>query len=80
MAEKNNFENQLTELEQIVNQLETGNLPLDEALTEFQKGITLSRDLQTKLTQAQETVARLVKEDGSTQRLDPNNAAAPEEN
>ncbi len=37
------FETALTELEQIVNRLESGSLPLEEALNEFERGVQLAR-------------------------------------
>ncbi len=40
------FEEKLTNLEQIVNSLEQGDVPLESALDQFQKGITLSKELQ----------------------------------
>lgn len=79
MANQNNFESQLTELEKIVNNLENGNVPLEDALKEFQEGVKISRTLEKKLTQAEETVAKLIDTDGSEHRLDPTNASAPEE-
>ena len=79
MAEKNNFEQQLTELEKIVSNLENGNVALDDALKEFQEGVKISRNLDKKLTQAEETVAKLIDSDGTEHELDPTNASAPEE-
>ncbi|MBD5428961.1 exodeoxyribonuclease VII small subunit [Lactobacillus sp.] len=79
MTEKNNFEEQLNQLQEIVTKLESGNVPLEDALEEFQAGVKLSRDLEKKLTQAEQTVAKLINHDGSEQDLDPTNAAAPEE-
>ena len=79
MATKNNFESQLTELEKIVNNLENGNVPLEDALKEFQEGVKISRELDKKLTQAEETVAKLIDQDGTEHQLDPTNANAPEE-
>ena len=38
-VKKNNFEEQLTSLEQIVQNLENGNVPLEDALKEFQEGV-----------------------------------------
>ena len=43
------FESALGELEQIVNRLESGSLPLEEALSEFERGVQLARQGQTKL-------------------------------
>ena len=38
-TKKNNFEEQLNELQEIVNKLESGNVPLEDALNEFQAGV-----------------------------------------
>ncbi|GBG04391.1 exodeoxyribonuclease VII small subunit [Lactobacillus rodentium] len=76
---KNNFEEQLTELQEIVNKLESGNVPLEDALNEFQAGVKLSRDLEKKLTAAEQTVAKLIDQDGNEKTLNPEDAAAPEE-
>ena len=61
---KNNFEEQLNELQEIVNKLESGNVPLEDALSEFQAGVKLSRELEKKLNDAEQTVAKLVDKDG----------------
>ena len=78
-VKKNNFEEQLTSLVQIVQNLENGNVPLEDALKEFQEGVKISGDLEKKLNSAEETVAKLIDSDGTEHKLDPNNASAPEE-
>lgn len=78
-TKKNNFEEQLNELQEIVNKLENGNVPLEDALNEFQAGVKLSRELEKKLNDAEQTVAKLVDKDGNEKTLDPQNASAPEE-
>lgn len=78
-TKKNNFEEQLNSLEKIVTNLENGNVPLEDALKEFQEGVKISRELDKKLTSAEETVAKLIDSDGTEYELDPNNAAAPED-
>ena len=78
-VKKNNFEEQLNELQEIVNKLESGNVPLEDALNEFQAGVKLSRELEKKLNDAEQTVAKLVDKDGNEKTLDPQNASAPEE-
>ncbi|KJY55120.1 Exodeoxyribonuclease 7 small subunit [Lactobacillus kullabergensis] len=77
-TKKNNFEEELTELQTIVNNLENGDIPLEDALEQFQTGVKLSRNLNKKLTEAEETVAKLIDSDGTEHKLDPNDAAAPE--
>lgn len=78
-TKKNNFEEQLNELQEIVNKLESRNVPLEDALSEFQAGVKLSRELEKKLNDAEQTVAKLVDKDGNEKTLDPQNASAPEE-
>ncbi len=56
------FEEIMLELEQIVKQLENDNLPLEEALTKYQKGIELSKLCHDRLTQAKEIVAKKIEE------------------
>lgn len=63
-AEKN-FDESLKELEEIVEKLEQGDIPLEEALDKFQEGIGLSRDLKKKLKDAEDTLAKIVTEDGT---------------
>ena len=59
------FEEAMSELEQIVQQLERGDVPLDEAIAKFQEGMALSQYCNETLTKAEETVSKMivVKED-----------------
>ncbi len=50
------FETAMVELEDLVNKIEDGNLPLEESLKEFEKGIKLSRICQQALTDAEQRV------------------------
>ncbi|GGB48235.1 exodeoxyribonuclease VII small subunit [Shewanella inventionis] len=56
------FEQSLTELETIVANLEQGEVSLDDALKQFERGITLVRQSQAKLEQAQQKVSILLNE------------------
>ncbi|WP_163616465.1 exodeoxyribonuclease VII small subunit, partial [Klebsiella pneumoniae] len=47
------FESALGELESIVTRLESGELPLEDALNEFERGVQLARQGQQKLQQAE---------------------------
>ena len=61
-----NFEASLKELEQIVKQLEEGDLPLEESLKLFENGVKLSRECRERLTNAERRIEVLMKEaDGS---------------
>lgn len=63
-SNKPSFEDQLTKLQGIVNQLEQGNVPLEEAIQQFQEGIKLSKELQKKLTSAEKTLGHLIDDNG----------------
>lgn len=70
-----NLEKSLGELEQIVEQLEEGDIPLEQALKQFEKGIKLSRDCQTALQTAEQRVQVLMQDDlqdFADQEADPN--------
>lgn len=54
------FEENLSELETIVAQLESNQLSLEEALKAFEKGVKLSQDCQSVLSQAEQKVQILL--------------------
>jgi len=53
MTESKSFETNLQELESIVNQLEQGELSLDDALKKFEEGVKLARFCQKTLNEAE---------------------------
>ncbi|WP_372773243.1 exodeoxyribonuclease VII small subunit [Pantoea sp. WEP] len=57
------FENALQQLEQIVSRLESGELPLEEALNEFERGVQLARSGQQILQAAEQRVQILLSDD-----------------
>jgi exodeoxyribonuclease VII small subunit len=59
------FEQALAELERLVERLERGDLPLDEALKTFERGVTLTRHCQSALKDAQQKVEILLKRGGA---------------
>jgi exodeoxyribonuclease VII small subunit len=64
------FEQSLQQLETLVEQLEQGDLPIEEALKAFEQGIRLTRDCQTILQQAEQKVQLLTEQDGEIQARD----------
>jgi exodeoxyribonuclease VII small subunit len=61
------FEQTLAELERLVAELESGDLPLDAALRTFEQGVRLTRDCQAALERAQQKVQVLLQRgDGVT--------------
>lgn len=57
------FETSLNELEQIVARLESGALPLEEALNEFERGVQIAKQGQKVLQQAEQRVQILLSDD-----------------
>ena len=55
------FEQGMAELEEMVRRLETGDVPLEESLVTFEKGVVLVRVLQTKLDSVQEKIEELTR-------------------
>ena len=56
------FEASLEALEQIVQQLESGDLPLEKSLELFEQGIRLSRECQERLSQAERRIEVLLRD------------------
>jgi len=59
-AKSLDFEQALSELEAVVDRLEHGELPLEEALKQFERGIELARSCQVSLKQAEQKVEILL--------------------
>ena len=60
------YEEAIGELEQIVHHLEVGDLPLEDALKQFERGISLARSNSQKLQKAQQQVAILMDNDSQS--------------
>ena len=71
---ENTFERSLEELESIVNKLESGDLPLEDSLELFERGVKLSRKCRERLANAERRIEVLMKDpDGglATEELAP---------
>jgi exodeoxyribonuclease VII small subunit len=62
--EKLNFEDAIQELEKIVDDLESGELSLEDSIRAFEKGIELSRLCRKKLEKAEDRVKKLLEKSG----------------
>jgi len=63
---KKTFEDALTQLEVIVEELESGDLPLEKAIKRFEQGIRLSKFCSEKLDETEKKITILLKnQDGS---------------
>jgi len=58
------FERRMQELEALVELLEDGDLPLEESLRAFEKGVRLTRECQKALSSAEQRVQMLIEENG----------------
>lgn len=65
MSKEKKFEENLADLEVIVQKLESGDVALEEAITEFQKGMKLSKELQDTLDKAEKTLVKVMQADGT---------------
>lgn len=70
-TEEIKFEKALERLEKLVEELESGNIPLEDALKKYEEGVKLSRVLNERLTAAEKKIQVLTKTlDGSFKRED----------
>jgi len=69
MRPEKSFESSLRELEEIVEQLEAGDLPLEESLVLFERGVRLSRECQKQLDDAERRVEVLLKDQDGAFRV-----------
>ena len=65
------FENAMKRLETIVQELEDGDLSLDDALKKFQDGIKLSKFCSSKLDETEKKVSVLLKDEEGMLREEP---------
>jgi len=63
-AKKFDLEKSLANLEELVEELESGDLPLETAMKKFEQGIKLTRGCQTALKEAEQKVQILLKSAG----------------
>ncbi|TVP82748.1 MAG: exodeoxyribonuclease VII small subunit [Alkalicoccus sp.] len=66
---KASFETSMRELEEIVQKLEQGDVPLEEAIDMFQEGMKLSKDCHDRLHKVEKQMTEVLSEDGSLSSL-----------
>ena len=62
MAKKKTFEDSMTQLEKIVEDLEDGDLPLETAIKKFEEGVKLSKFCFNKLGETEKKVSLLLQD------------------
>lgn len=64
------FEESLDKLEKLVEEMEAGDLTLEDSLKKFEAGIRLTRECQQALAQAEQKVKVLIEENGQLSETD----------
>lgn len=70
-GERVDFERAMADLEALVDRLEQGELPLEQAVAEFEKGVALTRRCREALDAAEQKVRMLLDAEGANERLAP---------
>lgn len=66
-----NFEKRLTDLEEIVSKLESGEIPLEESLVQFEKGTDILKELTRILEEAERKVEILTRDMSGSLMIEP---------
>ena len=66
---KISFEEAMNKLEQIVDRLEEGDVPLEEAIAFYKDGMELSKLCHDKLKSVEEQLTQIITEDGRTENF-----------
>nr|WP_040606867.1 exodeoxyribonuclease VII small subunit [Salsuginibacillus kocurii] len=72
--EEKSFEEAMEELEQLVKQLETGDVPLEKAITLYQNGMELTKLCNDKLERVEKQMDQILNEDGEVEPLTIDNS------
>lgn len=71
MEDKQTFAESMAELEEIVRKLELGDVPLEEAIDLYKKGMELSHYCHQKLSNAENQLISIVNDQGEKQPFEP---------
>lgn len=70
MTKELSFEDQLKELEVIVNELEKGEVSLDDAINKYTQAMKIAKSCSDKLKNAEEQITKIVKENGTLENFE----------
>ena len=70
VSKKIDLEKALSDLEALVEDLESGDLPLEKAVKKFEEGVKLTRGCQAALKEAEQKVEILLKSAGGEEQLE----------
>lgn len=63
------FEDKVKELEEIINILENGDIPLDDSINKYTKAMKLVKECDDELKEIENKVNKIVMEDGTLEEL-----------
>jgi exodeoxyribonuclease VII small subunit len=69
------FEDAILQLEEVVQKLETGDVPLEDAITLYKKGMELSAFCHNKLQDAEKQLISIIDKDGNQTKFEPTQGA-----
>lgn len=69
------FEEAMNHLEEVVQKLETGDVPLEDAITLYKKGMELSSFCHEKLQDAEQQLVSIIDKDDQKEAFDPTEGA-----
>ena len=67
--DKINFEDNITKLENIVRELESGNVALDDALDKFNEAFKISKECDAKLKEVSDSLNKVLNKDGNLEEF-----------
>ena len=69
MSKEEKFEEKLSKLEKMVNELENGNVDLDDAIEKYTIAMKLAKECSLKLKSAEENVNKILTEEGNEEEI-----------
>ncbi len=79
MANISNLESSLKQINELIEKMEKSDLTLEQSLSHFEKGITLIKDCQKILQEAEHKVQILIQSSNNTEELKPYSAGNDDE-
>jgi len=70
MEKKEKFEDKMKEIESIINDLENGNIDLDESIEKYTKAMKLVKECDDKIKNIEEKVSKIVLENDTVKDLE----------
>lgn len=71
MEKVKKFEENMKELEKIINELETGEIDLEESISKYTTAMKLVKECDEKLKNVEEQVSKMVLENGEEEPFEP---------